>query len=343
MGAIQSRGIFMGKMKKKGVFFTFIAVMIMAVFILIYTPQADVTLQKDTKALNVRINDINIYINNLENSYFETVLRATTYKTILSLIFYINSSAGTYPINFDAAFQEVMINGTINKIQIDSITNKKIMENSTLTNWSNNIIQAAKDTLNVNTTIIINYATANQSTPWEIYSYASINIFVKSNVAEWNRTTTITTSMPIEGFHDPYYLAKTGKKYTNQIKKSTVQFNQWNISQVREHLRNGTYMHWENSNAPNFLMRFSEALTSSACCGIESLVNPNEITPSDQIESYVDYLFWTHSFNDQCEKLYNITKPPTIDGLWDEFRYFKLDLNHTLSYNISSQDAVRTC
>ena len=333
---------FSRELQKKGIFFTFIAITIMALFILIYTPQADISFQKDTQAVKNRISSINNYVSDLESSYFETVLRATTYKTILSLIFYINST-GSFINNLDPVFSEVMINGTINQVQIDTITGKKIMDNNTLTNWSNRIIEAARDTSNVNTTIIINSVSVFQTKPWNIDSSLSLSFTVKSNVAEWNKSAIISTTIDIGGFYDPYYLINTNKAYTNQIKKSTVEFNQWNISKVREHLRNGTYVHWENSDAPSFLMRFTNTITSSSCCGIESLVNPNKISSSDQIDSYVDYIFWNPANNIPCNQLYNITNPPTSLGLWDEFRYFKLDIDHVARYNITSQYAVKTC
>ena len=337
----------MGKINlgKKGIFFTFIAITIIAIFILVYTPQSDISLQKDFGSVAVRINSVDSYVDDLQNRYFETVLRATTYKTLLSLVFYMNRTPPDYLTNLDSAFQEVAINGTINKVPVDSITGKKIMENSTLINWSSKIIQAAQDTLNVNTTIIINNVSITQTKPWSVDASLSLDIAVKSNVAEWNKkNVTVTTSMSIEGLHDPYYLVKTNGAYTNQIKISSVEFNKWNITFVREHLRNGTYVHWENSDAPSFLMRFTNTMTNSSCCGIESLVNPNRISPADQTESYVDYLFWTHRFNLQCDKLFNITNPNTGEvGLWDEFRYFKLDINHTTSYNITSKYAIKTC
>ena len=326
----------MGKINNKGIFFTFIAITIMAVFLLVFTPQADISLQKDMRAVNTRIGVIDNYVSDLENNYFETVLRASTYKAVLSMIYYMNST-GNYIANFDAAFSEIMATGNINGVPIDSITGKKIMENNTLIDWNSKIIETAKDTLNVNTTITILSVSASQSKPWSIDSSLLVNYSVKSNVAEWKRSAITTTTISIEGLHDPYYLVNTNKAYANQIEKSTVEFNQWNIAKVREHLRNGTFVHWENSDAPSFLMRFSNNVSASPCCGIESLANPNKIAPSDQRESYADYLFWSHKFANNCTQLYNIT------GLWDEFRYFKLDFEHVTRYNITSQDAVRNC
>ena len=325
----------MGKItiKKKGIFFTFIAITIMAVFILVFTPQGDISLQKNAQAVTTRIGSVDDYVNDLESRYFETVLRATTYKTILSLIFYMNST-GSFINNLDPVFSEVMINGTINKVPIDSITGKKIMDNNTLTNWSNRVIEAARDTLNVNTTIIISDVSVFQTKPWNIDSSLRVSFAVKSNVAEWNKSTIISTTIGIEGFYDPYYLVNTNKAYTNQIKKSTVEFNQWDITKLREHLRKGNYVHWENSDAPSFLMRFTNTVTSSSCCGIESLVNPNKISTSDQLRSYVDYHFWKNDV--PCSELYDIT------SLWDEFNHFKLDFDHVTRYKIQQQDATKT-
>ena len=332
----------MGTLNKKAIFFTFIAITIMAIFILVFTPQAEVSLQVDTEATRTRIGSIDNYVNDLEDRYFETVLRATTFKTILSLIFYMNST-GSYITNLDSAFSEVILTGKINGVTIDSVTGKKIMENNTITDWSNRIMEAAKDTLNVNTTIVVNNVSVFQTKPWNIDSRLIVDFSVKSNVAEWKRNASITTTIIIEGLNDPYYLVNTDGKYTNQIKKSTIEFNKWNITKVRESLRNGTYVHWQDSEAPSFLMRFTNTIKNSSCCGIESLVDPNKISPSDQRESYVDYMFWSHKFANNCAELYNITNPSTGGGLWDEFKYFKLDINSTLSYNITAQDAVRTC
>ena len=330
------------KLNKKGIFFTFIAITIMTVIIIVFAPQDDASLQKDMQATITRISSVDNYVNDLQSSYFEVVLRATTYKSILSLIYYINTTQADLP-SFDSAFQEVMINGTINNVQIDTITGKKIMNNSSLTNWSKMISAAAKDSLNVNTTILINNVSATQTTPWSISSRLNMNLSVKSNVAEWNKNSIITATIDVEGFYDPYYLLKTSGSYTNQIKRSGVEFNQWNISKVREHLRNGTYVHWQNSEAPSFLMRFTGTIKNSSCCGIESMANPNKISPSDQIRGYVDYMLWNPEANLPCNEIFNITNPSTGGGLWDEFRYFKLDINHTLMYNITDKDAIRSC
>jgi len=323
--------------KKKAIFFTFIAVAIMAIAILIFTPQADVSLEKDTQSIRAKISAVNGYVDDLQSQYFETVLRALAYDSVLSLALYENST-GSFLGNFDSAFSEVILTGKINGIDIDSVTGKKIMSNNTLADWNKRISGTAKDALNVNTTIIINNVSAFQTTPWNIDAMLDVNLTVTSDVAEWRARKTIRTAFSIEGLPDPYSLVntKSTSSYANTIKKSTVNFNQWNIGNVRESLRNSTHIYWQDSNAPSFLMRFTNTISSSGCCGIESFVNPNKLTPSDQKESYIDYLFWSHRFKDDCTQLYN------VNGLWDEFSFFKLDFDDVAKYNLT-QTASKTC
>ncbi|HLC49825.1 MAG TPA: hypothetical protein VJI97_00170 [Candidatus Nanoarchaeia archaeon] len=343
------------KMNKKGIFFTFIAITMMIVFIILFTQQPDLSLTRNSNGVLVRISSIDDYIDDLEKSYLKTALQTSSYKAIFSLIEY--EKGGAYLADFNESFFEVASNGTIEDpygsgihVLIDTITGKKIMENSTMENWTKSISDTASSTFNINTTIKINNITALQSNPWEIDITLDANITVASNVAKWKKRSMIQTSIPIEGLSDPYFLVNTNGAYDNKIKKSSVIFNQWNISKAREHLRNGTYVHWQNSQAPSFIMRFTNSINPSECCGIESLVNPNKLAIPDNIESYTDYLFWTSAYSSRCIELYNITypggNPPYTGGLWDEFQYFKMDFDSLVRYNISQDsqnDALRTC
>lgn len=329
----------MGKViisSKKGIFFTLIAITVITVFIMFFTPRANISLEKDTQSVATRINTVNNYIDDLDTRYFETVLRASTYKTLLSLIFYMNST-GQYLTNVEAAYQEVIMNATINNVPIDLITGKNIMLNNTLIDWNDRMIETAKDTLRVDTTIHLGEVFISQSGPWRVDARLFINYTVHSDVADWTRNRTIRTSVSFSGLRDPAYLLNSNGLYSHRFKTSSVDFNEWNLSQVREHLRNGTYVYWQNTDAPSFLSRFTNSSIGSDCCGIESLVRPGNLTPSDQIESYVDYLLWSHKYLNDCTQLYNVT------GLWDSFNYFKMDFDHISKYNITSEYVKKTC
>ena len=327
---------------KKGIFFTLIAIMLMTIFIFVFTPQADISFQRQSKSTEARIGTINKYFDDLSTSYLETSLKASAQRTIISLIYYMNET-GSYLPDLNNAFKEVIINGTINKIPIDSITKKKLMENYTLFNLTNKIINISLDTLNVNTTVIFNNASVSQTKPWAIDARLNVTILVQSSVAVWQQDSIVASSLSIEGFYDPYYLVSTNGLYPNRIKKSSVEFNKWNVTLFREHIMNGTYVHWADSNASSFLMRFTNDMTNSTCCGIESIVNPNMLSTPDQKESYVDYLFWTHVYNSRCEQIFNLSNPETGGGIWNEFRFSKLETDHATRYNITAFDAKKDC
>ncbi len=323
---------------KKGVFFTLISMTIVTIFILLSTPQADISLQKSNQANKFRIISIDNYITDLRN-YFEMTLRDSSYRTISSLVYYANETSS--PIqNLDNAFYEVVLNGTIGGVnkKIDDITKNNIMEGYTLTEWNEKISKMAKEVLNVDTSINVTNVTVFQTGPWDIGINLTVNISIESEVAKWKDTLNISTTFEIEGLLDPYYLLNTNGLYSKRIKESTTGYNDWNVEKLREQLKDETYFHWEGSDAPSFLMRLSDPTKKSSCCGISSLVDPNKITPQDQTESYVDYLFWNHEFND-CKELYKI---PKLEDVEPTFKNFKLDINYILKYKVEDE-AVPSC
>ncbi|MDP7244467.1 MAG: hypothetical protein QF568_03920, partial [Flavobacteriales bacterium] len=88
--------------------------------------------------------------------------------------------------------------------------------------------------------------------------------------------------------------------------------------------------------APSFLMRFYNDISASSCCGIESLVNPNNPSISNKDVSYVDYLYWS--------SVENCANPPytllRVDKIHTEFPNFKFDLNHLAKYKLSADEQI---
>ena len=115
------------------------------------------------------------------------------------------------------------------------------------------------------------------------------------------------------------------------------------LAKVAAQLTDGNYTHFRDSEAPSFLMRFTGTLRQSACCGIESFVAPSTVSPSDQTEVYLDYLFWNPSSNPACPT--PLTGQPelyTITGLPAQFSGFKLNPASVLRYRIQV-NAVASC
>ena len=106
---------------------------------------------------------------------------------------------------------------------------------------------------------------------------------------------------------------------------------EWHIENVTNHIKHGTYVHWENSDAPSFLMRFYDDMSASDCCGIESLVNPDNVPSKDTV--YVDYLYWSTPSDCAGQNLY------TAYGIDSEVKF---DSGHLSLYN-RTVDAQQIC
>jgi len=323
---------------KKGMFLTFISISIIAVLIIMFTP-SDVNLRKDISVVETRASNVNSYVLDLEDVYLARTLESSGIKTIISLISYTNKTRG-FLTNFEANFKEVILNGTINKVPIDSITGQNIMKDSTYTNLTNKIVNASKNVFNVDTTFTINNVKVYQIRPWFVNVDANVSFSVNSETASWNKENAIIKAeIEIENFNDPYYLVSTGGNYANKIRKSGTRFDEWNVGKVKDFIRDGNYTRWENGNAPSFVMRFTNDLSASTCCGIESIVNPNNPAISDKDVSYADYKYWSSTPVCPNSNLYIVNG---ITGPFPLFPNFKLDLDHVVRYNLTP-NAVLKC
>lgn len=318
--------------QNKGIFFSITALLIIFVLFFVLRPKTDLYLMKEGITSSSRIADINNFITDMESIYLKSIIEAVTYNSLMSLTYYMEER-NTFLADLNAEFKEVAINGTIKKEQIDSITNKVMMANNTLVNWTARLKGFAGSYLNVDANFSIVDAWLNQTNPWQIDSKIILSYTVVSESAKWSRiNVSIVASMPIAIFYDPQYYVNTGGGYIKRPIMSNTFFGKWNNTEIMNMISNETYFHWENSNAPSFLMRFVNSSNSSQCCGIESAVNPARLPPalqSDVPDSYIDYHFWNNTYRPRCSKLYNLTE------IWGQYNGFKMDFNEIVRYNAS--------
>jgi hypothetical protein len=319
---------------KKGMFLTFIAISLIAALIVIFTP-SDINLSGDVQAIKTRVSNVNEYVSDLESVYLENALKATGRRTIIALIKYMEAKT-MFLTSFDDAFSEVLLDGTIGGILIDDIIDPDIMTDNTYNDLINEIKTTAEQTFNVDTVYDISDIRVYQTRPWFIEVEADIIFSVTSETASWTRDVIIKTEISVENFDDPYYLVNTEGSYINKITKSDTKFDEWDVDKVIDFIGNGDYTHFEDSQAPSFLMRFYNDISASSCCGIESLVNPNNPAITGKEVSYVDYLYWS--------SVENCANPPytllRVDKIHTEFLNFKFDLNHLAKYKLSADKQI---
>ena len=326
-GQIKKSNMKRKQLGKKGIFLTFIAISIIAAFVIMFTPSS-IELRKDIVAVKIRVSTLNEHVADLEKVYLERALEATGTKAIISLINYMESQ-NAFLLDFEAAFEEVLLYGTIG--------GTPIMADNTYAVWASKIKNVSEFTFNVDTKIEVNDIEIYQIRPWFLTVDANISLTLTSETASWDKNMMVRTEIDIQKFDDPYYLINTGGTYRNRINKSDVKFNEWTLEKVKEHIQYGTYTHFQNSNSPSFIMRFTNTSFNSSCCGIESIVNPNDPSVGDGFGSYADYLFFNHTYQNKCNELYNVT------SLWLEFKPVQMEFEHLALYNLTDLSVVRTC
>ena len=141
--------------------------------------------------------------------------------------------------------------------------------------------------------------------------------------------------MGIEGLQDPLY-AVLGS-YDNTITQSIIRDDRWNNDTLYFMIYNRTYRH--HSDAPSLIQRFQGLFSNSSCCGVESMIHPDESIGDYQNKSFVDYLFWNNTA--MCAGV-----PPVIVYKIDYPAYnpkFRLEPRHLIAYNISSTKWISGC
>jgi hypothetical protein len=331
---------------KKSMFLTFISIAIIAAAIIIFTP-SDINLRKDIPVIKTRVSNVNEYVLDLENVYLERTLHASGTKTIIALTRYMTeetistgvevffSNVEGNPLYFQDVFSEVLLEGKIGGVDIDDYYPETIMSGNNYDDWLSEIKTTAESTFNIGTVYGISDIRIYQTKPWFVDVEADVSFNVSSETASWNKTATIKTEIEIEGFHDPYYLVKTGGLYKSIINKSGTKFDEWEVEKVKDFIKDGNYTHFENSQAPSFIMRFTDDMSTSDCCGIESLVNPNKLNApyNDRALSYVDYKFFPSW---QSPPLCSEATPTLYieTDIQSEFYKIKFDFNDLARYKI---------
>ena len=325
---------------KKGIFFTFIAVLLIMVLTTVFKPETELSFNKDIPVIKTRVTKINDFVTDFENVYLPNIMKLTTYRALTALTYYMDVT-DVFLIDLQEDFKEVFLYGTINNNQIDDIISEDIMKNNTCINWTNRVKESAEDALNLDLNFDITGVNIYQTTPWLIDINLTLDYSVSSETANWTRNNVlIKTKLSIDNLYDPLYYVITDGNYKKKINQTDIKFGEWNTNNLSNFIDEEEYVHWKSSNALNFLMRFTEDFSASECCGIESAVNPVklELTPlnPDQEEIYLDYLFFNTANGPypcpRVNELYYIDNP-CMDPR------FKLDWNNVVGYNVTD-DAV---
>ncbi|MBI2574256.1 hypothetical protein HYV82_00025 [Candidatus Woesearchaeota archaeon] len=334
---------------KKGIFFTIIAIMLVAILAIAFAPEEYVTFKDRMPAVKTRVDVANEYVKILRNSYIEASAQTSGRDAMAALVLYINKT-GYLPNEtaVSSTFKEIMLNGTINgkpvETYLDSSSSYSIMHSRTFFHKIGAIENASRETLLIETSFRKNLSDyeltlyqSNETGPWRIGVNITISYYVNASLSSWSITQTASTTFPAEGILDPLQLVSGANNISPVIRtNSTV----WDISNFSKLIEDQKYK--QDSSAPSFLMRLYGNLSTgsgSVCCGIESPINPNKIgidINKCTRKSYIDWCFYSaNCAPDAAGKIWNITGITTYTLEPKKFNGFKLDTSHAAAYNIT--------
>ena len=285
------------KVNKKGIFFTFAAIVLSIIIISSFNVYTGYRLKDKMEVIEVRINTMNSFIIDLEND-IENAIFISGFRSLLSLEDYLMDHdvffGGVGAPSLSVAFSDAFLKGTID---FDGLPEKiGLMKNNTFINWTTRIKEQTNKT-DITVDFTVNSVTITQSEPWkvDITINLDINVKDKKNTASWTindkdyiKQINITTRGSNTKFVDPLYLVNTNGVANNTIKETI--YSSW-PADLSLHINNHYYR--EHSDAPSYLDRFQN--DNSGSYGIESMVTDvlqDESIIVDTSKSAVDYLYF---------------------------------------------------
>ncbi len=316
---------------KKGFFFTFIAIVILMIFIAVFSFDSDESPYGSLYSGKSQIEVANSFTKDLKDVYLKRVLSTSSELAMDSMNNRIYTTRK--PIdNVSLRFGELLFNGTLYGIK------EPLMENKTLSNWSDKIVRIADESFRIKANITFYSLKIYQTDPWLLTAVLDEYIYVNYSNIIYVVSGQTAANISLVGEDDPLFLMH------GQYRPIVDYFpKQWNTTTLLLHIKNQTFT--DNSWAPSYVMRMENDTRSSGCCGIESLMNSSYAVNL----SYVDYLYWNRTYG--CHHASpSIFRPIfRISDIWDDpsniGENFKLDEPHLTyyGYHVNDSDVELIC
>ncbi len=314
------------KIGKKGFFFSFMALFLVILFILIFSDKPKIASQEDIIINNANADTLSFYTKNVADSYIKRAMISAMHKSLYTMLIQINSSSAEFA-DLNKSFSELMLYGQING------TNISTMENSTISYFVSKVTEIAENTFRINFSLYVYNITVWQKDPWLVSVGADIILNSSKGNAAYNIHKRIITNISIIGYDDPGILYSSYKNYSRAIK--VLDTLSYNYSTLRRIIKYNYYRQYKK--APSYLQRLSGNLSSvSDCCGIETVLNTSFGLPSGKARPFTDYLF-LNGTNCSSTLIYNIS------GLTDDSQPFNLvvlDTSHIFEFNVTAEASV---
>jgi len=286
---------------KKAILFSLISVLFSVLFITIFSQNFATSNEDKIPGSNIRIKVIDTYVRNFE-TYIGDSIKLSTYRTLDEITKYRDNNGKFFNSfqQFNQTFYNCMTCGQVSCPGGDSCN----LGTNYLVARLNNISVLSQQQLNINTTYTINSIDITQNYPFEIevtldISYDITDDSEGSHYARWSKRKTITQSVTIIGLLDPTgYLNDSTNTYNRTIKRYSgiCQFDEacWNYTTTQGFYQDSSFRYYRNGTS--FLNRYWNDNEGVSCCGIETIIHPQEISTIDKNNSYIDHYYWNETY-----------------------------------------------
>ena len=328
------------KIRKKGFFFSFTAILLITVFLASLDVQDYVTLVNKVPTIEGRVRVSNDFVHDLNDNYIERFISTAG----LSSMNYYTHHKIYDDLSFDSEgvmrnrYRSLFMNGTYD--------GSKVLGTSFM-DLINNITLLANDSLGLDVRFSIGEFSLFQSEetgPWYLGTKVEVNYTLNATVAVWYVSRNITGRFSIIGLEDPFIAINTQNNgdIEKRIIKSPSHDSWEEYSYFEDTVLNGEYFYGNNS--PSFLSRIINLNDPSECCGISSFINKsngfkgegNDLGEYKNI-SFVDVCYFKESMssNIDCDAVWQIDPLSTDFDSSNHDYPFRIDTYHLAIFNLT--------
>jgi len=341
-------------LKKKGIMFTFVSLMMAAFFITLFSSPIDLPLDAAAGTISFRISLIDRFKQSWED-YAGNALRVSSHRALDGLSQHMrNVRTGpggdmskpffSSASEFARMFEECLVDGNITRpiLQPDPFACPGMgsPDNATLTDWLNEISRISLTELGINTTFIIRNVSIYQKFPFHVFVELNVSYTIQDTFATIARNITLIELVPIGGVTDPLAsgILQSGDNVRDIIDTNITSWSAGNLSNFVESLQ-----FRYNNDGPAFLGRYTRNLSGSSCCGIETVLSDDldSLGNSYENSSYVDYLYFIDQLAGRsifaCNDTFTVINFPILENV------VFLDQLHLAAFNVSSDQWRISC
>jgi hypothetical protein len=288
------------KIRNKAVLFSLISLLFSALFITLFSQNLFNSNNDRIITSNVRIKVLDTYVRNFEE-YSRNSLRVSSYKALDTITIY--RDAGGKFFATESEFKQEFANCvTCGYIDCSTLTGDCGLNGEHLSAKIQNITNLSLEQLNINTNYTINSINISQDFPFQLEITLNITYNVSDNsgsdnYAKWDRNIIINESIAIAGLLDPQgYWNDSTDNYSRRINISYMcSWGEtcWNFNTTEAFYNQTSFRYY--ANGTSFLQRYWNDHNSSDCCGIETIIHPEEIGDINLDNSYIDHYYWNAS------------------------------------------------